>query len=118
MTAILNWEDISPVLEKGTRESHVSKRVPFLQDISQLVRQETLEKPQLSEIAFVLLNTFTIYEDNRSKSLVTSILLDILNLEPCLLENFIRFISDVVISNPATKAVADYLNLLDWLILS
>ena len=49
MTAILNWEDISPVLEKGTRESHVSKRVPFLQDISQLVRQETLEKPQLSE---------------------------------------------------------------------
>lgn len=115
MTAILNWEDISPVLEKGTRESHVSKRVPFLQDISQLVRQETLEKPQLSEIAFVLLNTFTIYEDNRSKSLVTSILLDILNLEPCLLENFIRFISDVVISNPATKAVADYLNLLDWI---
>ncbi|EHN02530.1 Gcn1p [Saccharomyces cerevisiae x Saccharomyces kudriavzevii VIN7] len=115
MTAVLNWEEISPVLEKGARESLVSKRVPFLQSISELVRQETLEKPQLSEIASCLLNTFVLYEDNSSKSLVTSILLDILNLEPCLLESFVQFISDVVISNPATKAVADYLNLLDWI---
>ncbi|CAI1983698.1 hypothetical protein SEUBUCD650_0G00870 [Saccharomyces eubayanus] len=115
MTATLNWADISPVLEKGTRESPVSKRVPFLQDISQLVRQETLEKPQLSEIASVLLNTFVVYEDTKSKSLVTSILLDILRLEPCLLENFVQFISGVVTNNPATKAAADYLNLLDWI---
>lgn len=114
MTSLPAWNDVYPVMETRCHDSLVSQRVPFLQSLQTLIKSETLEAPQLGFISSILLNTFTIYCDHKSKRLVQDIFRDILTLEPRLLEKYVQFILTQTNKNAGAKAHVDYLNLLEW----
>ncbi|EDO16004.1 hypothetical protein Kpol_495p1, partial [Vanderwaltozyma polyspora DSM 70294] len=109
-----SWEELCPLLERNCHDSLLSKRIPFLQQLQQLIKSETLEFSDLSYVSAVLLNTYSIYQDAKSKNLVVSIFKSILDLEPRLLENYSKFILKISSEKPGSKAVVDYLNLLEW----
>lgn len=117
MSSSLTWETAFPVMETRIMDSLVSKRVSFLNDIKQLVDSETLEKTQLNFISSILLNTYIIYSDNASKKIVNEIFISILKLELSLLEKYTQFIFEQVSKAPGSKALVDYLNLLEWVVL-
>lgn len=93
----------------------VTIRVPFLEELLQLVQSEELETPQLSQISVILLNTFTRYQDSKSKSLVIRILSSVVTLDKRFLSNYIDFVLGQVEKSSGSKALVDYLNLLEWL---
>lgn len=109
-----DWEQLSSHMEKICRDSLVSVRAPFLERVSQLVQSETLETDQLFKVSITLLNTYVIYQDAQSKCLVAQILEAILNIDSRFLGKYIQFILDQVTKNPGSKALVDYLNLLEW----
>lgn len=115
MTSIVEWEELSSQLERRCHDSLISNRVPFLQELLQLVRGGMLETPQLTQISITLLNSFVIYQDPESKSLVIQIFEDILKLDIRFLSNYSEFILEQVNKISATKALVDYLNLLEWI---
>lgn len=108
------WAQVAPLMENVCHDPAVSIRAPFLQRLHQLIETETLETPQLSQVSVVLLNTAVIYQDSRSKGLVTKILETILRIDMRFLGKYTQFIIDQVTSKPGSKAVVNYLNLLEW----
>lgn len=110
----MTWEELSPLMERFVHESLLSSRIPFLQNIQQLVKSEALEINQLSQVSVTLLNTYSIYQDYQSKSLVGSIFGNMLELEPTLIEKYIKYILHIATTRPGNKPVVDYLNLLEW----
>lgn len=109
------WEEFSLRMEKSCQSSLVSIRVPFMEELAQLVQKGGFETPQLSQISLTLLNTFTRYQDSKSKSLVTEILQTILGLDGRFLTKYLEFILGQVKKSPGSKAMVDYLNLLEWI---
>jgi len=114
MTSNINWEELSPELEKNCFNSQISTRIAFLEDVQQLIKSETLEAPQLGQISITLLKTFVSYTDAKSKALVKTMFADILKVEPRLYEKYISFIVDQVNKSLGSRAFVDYLNLLEW----
>ncbi|CCD23307.1 Gcn1p NDAI_0B02720 [Naumovozyma dairenensis CBS 421] len=114
MSSTVSWEELSPLLDRRCNDSLVSRRIPFLESLKKVIDSETLELPQLTQISVILLKTFMTYQDTQSKELVTRIFQSILKIEPRLLEKYSTFILAQVSKNPGTKAVSDYLNILDW----
>ncbi|CCH61585.1 hypothetical protein TBLA_0F00410 [Henningerozyma blattae CBS 6284] len=112
---VVSWEVLAPELEKTCNDSLVSNRSPYLANILELIKDKKLSDSDLARVSVVLLKTFTIYQDYKSKKLVISIFLEILQLQPAFLEKYIHFISEQVIKKPGTKAVSDYLNILEWI---
>ncbi|QLL32732.1 hypothetical protein HG536_0D02540 [Torulaspora globosa] len=108
------WEKFSQNMVRCCQSSMVSVRVPFLEELLQLVNSGELETPQLSQISLALLNTFTRYQDSKSKSLVVKILSSVVTLDNRFLSSYIDFILAQVEKSPGSKALVDYLNLLEW----
>lgn len=111
---IFIWEKFSQNMMTCCQSSMVSVRVPFLEELLQLVDSGGLETPQLSQISVTLLNTFTRYQDSKSKALVVKILSSIVNLDNRFLSNYIDFILIQVEKSLGSRALVDYLNLLEW----
>lgn len=109
------WEELSRRMDKSCQSSLVSIRVPFLQELAHLIKGGGLETPELSQISVTLLNTFTRYQDSKSKSLVTEILKTITRCDERFLTKYLDFILSQVKKSPGTKAMVDYLNLLEWI---
>lgn len=109
------WEEFSSHMEKSCHNSLVSVRTPFLEELKELVQKGELETPQLTQISVTLLNTFARYQDSRSKSLVTEILEKILHADARFLSKYVDFILIQVKNSPGSKAMVDYLNLLEWI---
>lgn len=113
----MNWEELNPILEKSCNDSSLTVRLPVLQRVHQLLKD--VEQPkdlhQLGKVSSTLLKTFTLYQDAKSKKMVTTIFEDILALNPEFLEKYTLFVLENVAKKPATKAVTDYLNLLEWI---
>ena len=114
MSSLPVWNDVYPIMEIRCNDSSVSQRIPFLQSLQLLIKSETLETPQLAFISSILLKTFTIYCDVKSKEIVKEIFKDILTLEPQLLEKYTQFILIQTNKNVGSRAVVDYTNLLEW----
>ncbi|QLQ79607.1 hypothetical protein HG537_0C02540 [Torulaspora globosa] len=108
------WEKFSQNMVRCCQSSLVSVRVPLLEELVQLVDSGELETSQLSYISVALLNTFTRYQDSKSKSLVVKILSSIVTLDNRFLSNYIDFILEQVEKSPGSRALVDYLNLLEW----
>lgn len=108
-------EEFPIVLAQNIHDSLTSNRIEFLKELHQLVLQGTLETPQLSQISVNLLKTYGSFEDGTSKKLVITILLEISKLDARFLEKYTQFILDQVSPKPGSKAVVDYLNLLEWI---
>ncbi|GAV56279.1 hypothetical protein ZYGR_0BB00560 [Zygosaccharomyces rouxii] len=108
-------EEFPIVLAQNIHDSLTSNRIEFLKELHQLVLQGTLETPQLSQISVNLLKTYGSFEDGKSKKLVITILLEILKLDARFLEKYAQFTLDQVSLKPGSKAVVDYLNLLEWI---
>ncbi|GAV51397.1 hypothetical protein ZYGR_0AD05800 [Zygosaccharomyces rouxii] len=108
-------EEFPIVLAQSVHDSLTSNRIEFLKELHQLVLQGTLETPQLSQISVNLLKTYSSFEDGKSKKLVITILLEISKLDARFLEKYAQFILDQVSPKPGSKAVVDYLNLLEWI---
>lgn len=111
----VNPEEFPVLLANNVHDSLASNRVEFLKELHRLVLQGILETPQLSQISISLLKTYSSFEDGKSKKLVVSILLEILKLDSRFLERYAQFILDQVSPKPGSKAVVDYLNLLEWI---
>lgn len=114
MSSLPIWGDIYPVMESRCYDSLVSQRIPFLESLKSLIKSETLEVSQLGFISSILLKTFTIYCDPESKKVVKEIFKEILLIEPQLLEKYTQFILHQTNKNVGSRAVVDYMNLLEW----
>ena len=115
MTSNISWEELSPQLEKNCFNSQIFIRIEFLKDLQQLIKTETLEAPQLGQISATLLRTYVSYTDSNSKALVKAMFHNILDLEPRLYEKYIAFILEQVSKSTGSRAIVDYLNLLEWI---
>lgn len=112
--APISWEILAPELDISCQESLLHKRLPFLQNLSQVVKNASIGDEEFLQISIALLKTYTIYQDRESKGLVTSIFIDILKKQPTFLEKYVKAILKLVTVKPGTKAVSDYLNILEW----
>ncbi|CUS22983.1 LAQU0S07e04654g1_1 [Lachancea quebecensis] len=109
-------EGVGPVLEKSLRESSLNSRIPVLEEIHLILQDQDKElgEPALEEIANKLLESYVFIRDQKSGRLITSIFEDLFLRRPALLESSNSFIFNTVKKSPGTKAISDYLNLLDW----
>lgn len=114
-SSTLIWEEFSQRMTKCCQTSTISVRVPFLIELSQLVESGELETPQLSQVSIILLNTYTRYQDSKSKSLVIQILNSVLKIDNRFLPSYIDFLLAQVEKAPGSRALVDYLNLLEWI---
>ncbi|CCK71195.1 Gcn1p KNAG_0G01370 [Huiozyma naganishii CBS 8797] len=112
---MLIWEEVNLTLGTRVNASQVTQRVPYLEKLQMLVQSETLEAGQLNFISSILLKTYATYNDTASKKVVMLIFKDILRLEPRLFKIYLQFIIDQVSPHVGVKAVAGYLNLLEWI---
>ncbi|AMD19874.1 HCL277Wp [Eremothecium sinecaudum] len=110
------WEEIEPILERVCYDSLLNVRLPALETINELLKDGKLdEKVKIDRVICCLLNTYTLYQDSKSKKLVTEILLGILDKEPTYLVLYLDFINENVSVKICMKAVVDYLNVLEWI---
>ncbi|AQZ15615.1 GCN1 (YGL195W) [Zygosaccharomyces parabailii] len=111
----LSQEELSFALAKSVNESFLANRLDFLKELHQFVLEGNLETPQLSQISSTLLNSYSIFHEGKSKKLVTCILLEIVKVDSRFLTQYGQFILNQVTPHPGSKAVSDYLNLLEWI---
>ncbi|CCF57283.1 hypothetical protein KAFR_0C02900 [Kazachstania africana CBS 2517] len=114
MASNISWEELSPQMRVRCNDSLVSRRVPFLKDLQQLIISHSLEPQQLDEISSILLETHMIYFDSKSKGIVASIFENLLTVKPELLTQYTSYIMNLVSKNPGSKAIVGYMNLLEW----
>lgn len=112
----VNWEELCKLMESSCWSSSTSVRLPILERIhvSLKIANDSIDTKIINTISSIMLPTYTFYRDVLSKKLVIEIFHDLLELKPQLLEEYVSYILKLVSQNPATKAVSDYLNLLDW----
>ncbi|CCE64240.1 hypothetical protein TPHA_0H00300 [Tetrapisispora phaffii CBS 4417] len=114
----VSWETLYSQLERYCYDSILNNRIPFLKKIKQLLdtqeKDKNVEIDQLKDISVTLLNTYSIYNDSKSKALVIEIFEKIIKLQSNLLSVYIKFIYEHTHKKIGSKATVDYLNLLEW----
>lgn len=113
---MITWEDIQPLLYGKCHDSQVKVRLSMLQDVLKLLQGDTITNNDaaLNSIADTVLTTYNFYQDTHSKNAVIEILLKLINTDTKFLSKFLAYISNLVASDTGTRAVVDYLNLLEW----
>ncbi|KAL3236074.1 Gcn1p [Nakaseomyces bracarensis] len=113
MTSYKSWDDLAPVLEILSHDSMLSKRIPFLTNAKNLVENGSLSSDQLELLSKTLLETYTLYNDSKSRKSIRDLFNSVLKVDSNLIEYFLAFIEENVTKKIGTKALVDYMNLLD-----
>lgn len=108
-----SWEVLEPELGKLCYDSKISNRIPILTELKEIVKTNNLSREQLLNLASVLLNTYTIYKDHESKKAVCDIYDEMITIDGSFIAIFLDHIVETLGDKIGTKALSDYLNLLD-----
>lgn len=111
MLEIVEWEQLRPVYEKGVKSSSLKDRLSTLKSIE--LNLDDIEKAELQEVTFVLLNTYNFYQDTDSRNAVLEALLRISKVDGRFLSYYVEFIKKE--TSGTTLAITDYLTLLQWI---
>ncbi|QEU59335.1 Gcn1 [Kluyveromyces lactis] len=114
------WENLEPVLYRDCHASLLTVRLPVLRSTLELLKSNDKSKTDSSALELIFncaISTYDLYQDKESKVLATSILVQLFEADPI----YCKKISDFVVKTASTqncpsKAVADYLNLLEWVL--
>ncbi|ODQ79468.1 hypothetical protein BABINDRAFT_180589 [Babjeviella inositovora NRRL Y-12698] len=111
-----SWDEMFLSLEKLIFSSSTKVRIPTLTKIAALLTEQPspIQDSEVPKIAVLLLKTYYLYLDLKSRAAVVAVFMLLLQRQPLLLPKLIKFVSDIAQSG-RNFAITDVLTLLEWI---
>ncbi|CDO95886.1 unnamed protein product [Kluyveromyces dobzhanskii CBS 2104] len=115
-----NWEELEPVLYRDCHASLLTVRLPVLKATLEWLQSDENDKSEAAALELIfncVLSTYDLYQDKESKHLATLILVQLFKINFQYANKIAAFVIQTANTHScASKAVVDYLNLLEWVL--
>ncbi|SCU93510.1 LADA_0G03488g1_1 [Lachancea dasiensis] len=110
-------EGAGSLLASAFQDSSLSARFPLLNEVIAILDNKDIEvsDEQEREILLGLVDSFMYIRERKSSDLTIVIFGKLLERNPQLSGPLLKFINNTVVKKPGMRALADYMNLMDWI---
>ncbi|SCU84775.1 LAFA_0D11936g1_1 [Lachancea sp. 'fantastica'] len=110
-------EGVGPLLSRVFQDSALSARFATLEEVIALLQDQNvnLDEDTDKEIAMGVMESYLFIRDGKSMQMVILLFESLFKRSPSGLKGLTKFIRGIVTKMSSTRAVADYMNLLDWI---
>ncbi|CEP60540.1 Gcn1p LALA0_S01e13256g [Lachancea lanzarotensis] len=117
--SVLNgtWEGVGSLLAQAFQDSALSARLVVLEEVIALLEDQNvaLDEGTDKEIVLGIMDSYLYIRDQKSMQKVIEVFKRLFERSPRGLKGLTKFIQGIVTKTSSTRAVADYMNLLDWI---